>query len=223
MVRGGVLTVGTAPPESGRRAGRARRARRAGRAETAAGSALLAVSFLGAVVAMAHPAPNALDRWGFATFPREPRSALLIRISDFGSPPVLILAALAAGLVALRSDRVRALSCVLGPAIVAFSVEFVIKPIVGRHFEAVLTYPSGTVADLAAVATAWAIAVPRWLRWPVVVAGAGATAAMMVAVVGLRWHYPSDAVGGAVLGVAIVLFIDGALHLWLGNGRRRQS
>ena len=168
---------------------------------------------------MAHPGSNPLDRWGFAAFPRQPDSAVLIRITDLGTPVVLIVATVISGVVALRTDRIRAAACILGPAAVAICVEFVIKPIVGRHYEGVLSYPSGNVADVAAVATAWAVAVPRWLRLPVAIVGAAVTAAMAVAVVGLRWHYPSDALGGAVLGVGIVLFIDGFLHLWLGEGR----
>ncbi len=170
---------------------------------------------------MAHPGPNPLDRWGFTAFPRQPGSTVLVRITDLGSAAVLVLATVAAGVVALRSDRIRATACVLGPAAVAFCVEFVVKPIVGRHYQGVLSYPSGNVADLAAVATAWAVAVPRWLRLPIALVGAAVTTAMMVAVVGLRWHYPSDALGGAVLGVGTVLVIDGALHLWLTDGRKR--
>ena len=36
---------------------------------------------------------------------------------------------------------------------------------------------------------------------------------MVVAVIGLRWHYPTDAVAGAVLGVGAVLLVDGVAHL----------
>lgn len=205
------MTVGLAEPETGHR--------RNGRTEVAVGGALLLCSLLGAAVATAHPGPNPFDRWGFAAFPEVRHSTVLIRITDLGSPAVLIVATVVAVLVALRSDRIRAAACALGPAATAICVEFLIKPVVGRHFEGALSYPSGNVADLAAVATAWAVAVPRWLRLPVSLVGAAATAAMMVAVVGLRWHYPSDTLGGAVLGVAVVLFIDGALHLWLVEER----
>ena len=77
----------------------------------------------------------------------------------------------------------------------------------------VLSYPSGNVADVAAVVTALALAVPRPARPVVVVAGAVAVGMMTVAVVGLRWHYPTDALAGAVLGVGTVLTVDGAVHL----------
>jgi membrane-associated phospholipid phosphatase len=183
-----------------------------------AGGILLVGSLLGAAVALAHPGPNALDSWGFAAIPHSARSSALIHVTDLGSAAVLVAATLAAGLVVVRRDRVRALSCVLGPAVVVGSVELVVKPLVGRHYEGVLSYPSGNVAALAAVAAAWVVAVPPRLRPVAAAVGTLATAAMAVAVVGLRWHYPSDALGGAVLGVGMVLFIDGALH-WLLAGR----
>jgi membrane-associated phospholipid phosphatase len=42
---------------------------------------------------------------------------------------------------------------------------------------------------------------------------------MADAVIALRWHYPSDALGGLVLGVAVVVFVDGLLHLRLPGTR----
>jgi membrane-associated phospholipid phosphatase len=36
---------------------------------------------------------------------------------------------------------------------------------------------------------------------------------MVVAVIGLRWHLPTDALAGVVLGVGVVLLVDGLLHL----------
>ena len=69
------------------------------------------------------------------------------------------------------------------------------------------------MADLAAVVTAWAVAVPRRFRPVVVVVGAVLVGLMVVAVIGLRWHYPTDALAGAVLGVGTVLLVDGAAHL----------
>jgi hypothetical protein len=103
---------------------------------------------------------------------------------------VLGLGASAAALVVVGRDRRRAVACLAGLVVVALLVEYTFKPLVGRRFEGVLSYPSGNVADLAAVAAAWA-----------------------VAVIGLRWHYPSDALAGAVLGVGTLLLIDGAFHL----------
>ena len=211
MVRGASLSL--------RSTDRAGARHRPGAVETAVGAALVGVSLVGAALAAAHPAANAFDRWGFDTIGAAPGSAVLVRITDMASPVVLVVATVAAALVALGHDRVRAVACLSGPAAVAVLVELVLKPVVGRHFEGVLSYPSGNVADVAAVATAWTLAVTRRFRLFVVGVGAATTLAMADAVIGLRWHYPSDALGGLVLGVAVVLFVDGLLHLRLPRRR----
>jgi membrane-associated phospholipid phosphatase len=43
--------------------------------------------------------------------------------------------------------------------------------------------------------------------------GAVVVSLMIVSVIGLRWHYPTDALAGAVLGVGTVLTVDGLVHL----------
>jgi membrane-associated phospholipid phosphatase len=174
---------------------------------------MVVVSILAAVAIAVHPAANALDRWGFRAVPHARDSVVLARITDLGSPVVLFAGALLAAVV-VRHDRMRAVACVMGPLLAALLVEYSFKPLVGRHFEGVLSYPSGSTADVAALATAWALAVPRRARPAVIAAGTLVTIAMSVAVTGLRWHYPSDALGGAVLGVGTVILVDGVLHLW---------
>jgi membrane-associated phospholipid phosphatase len=191
-----------------------------GRSERLAGAVLMGGSVLAALVVAAFPGPNPIDRWGFDAVSPSAGSALLIRITDLGDPAVLVVGALAAALVVGGRDRVRALACVAGPLLAAVLVELVFKPLVRRHFEGVLSYPSGTVADIAALATAWALAVPRRARPAVVAVGTVVTVAMVVAVTGLRWHYPTDALGGAVLGVGTVLLVDGMLHHPRVSGRR---
>ncbi|HEX3980956.1 MAG TPA: phosphatase PAP2 family protein [Acidimicrobiales bacterium] len=170
-------------------------------------------SVLAAVVIAHHPEANRLDRLGFDLVLRSPRSEILDRISTLGTPVVLGLATIVAALMVVGRDRRRALACLVGVGVVAVLVEYAFKPLVGRRFEGVLSYPSGNVADLAAVATAWAIAVPARFRALTVAVGAVLTGSMVVAVIGLRWHYPSDALAGAVLGVGTLLLIDGTLHL----------
>ncbi|HEX4245680.1 MAG TPA: hypothetical protein VHY77_08940 [Acidimicrobiales bacterium] len=40
------------------------------------------------------------------------------------------------------------------------------------------------------------------------------------AVVVLRWHYPTDALGGACVGIGAVFFLDGLAHLpWVIGAR----
>jgi membrane-associated phospholipid phosphatase len=177
------------------------------------GLALVGVAVLGGVLVGLHPAANPIDRWGFSTVGRDADRGALVRIVKLGDPLVLVLGTLLASVLAFRRDRVAALACLVGPPLAAILVELAFKPLVGRHFEGVLSYPSGNVTNVAAVAAALALASPGRWRPVAVVLGATATVAMAVAVTGLRWHYPTDALGGAVFGVGVVLLVDGVLHL----------
>ncbi len=176
------------------------------------GVILVSLSILGAVVIAFHPARNFLDQWGFTAIGRTPDSGALVRIVKLGDPLVLVIGTLLATVMVFRRDRLRALACLAGPPLAAVLVELAAKPLAGRHFEGVLSYPSGNVTNVAAVSTALVLATPARLRAVVVVLGAVATTAMTVAVIGLRWHLPTDALAGAVFGVGVVLLVDGVLH-----------
>ena len=184
-----------------------------GRAEATAGAILVGLSIVAAVWVRGHPGPNAIDRRGFAAIAKSADSTVLHWITNLGTPAVLVVGTLLAAAVVVRHDRWRAAACVVGPVLTAVLVEYVCKPLVARRYLDVLSYPSGNVADIAAVMTAWAIAVPAWIRPVVVVLGAGLVSLMVVAVIGLRWHYPTDALAGAVLGAGVVLLVDGVAHL----------
>ncbi len=181
------------------------------------GAVLVGWSVLAALVVHARPGPNALDRWGFTVMAKSAGSSTLIRITDLGAPAVVVVGSLLAALVSVRRDARRAAACLAGPLLAVVLVEYVLKPLVGRHYQGVLSYPSGNVTALAALATAWVLAVPRRIRPAVVVIGLVVVALMTWAVIGLRWHFPSDALGGAVFGVGTVLLVDGMLHLRPSN------
>jgi membrane-associated phospholipid phosphatase len=174
---------------------------------------MVGCSILAALLVAGDSAPTALDRWGFSLVRWSPHSAVLIHISKLGDPVVLVLGTLAAVGLALRRDRITALACLVGPALAVVLVEVALKPLVGRHFEGVLTYPSGSVSDVAAVSAAWVLAVTGRARNVTIVMGLVITGAMAVAVTGLRWHYPTDALGGVLFGAGIVALADGVLHL----------
>ncbi len=188
-----------------------------GRKETFVGALLVGWSILGGIAIAAHPEKNGIDRWGFQWIASSLHSTAYSRITDLGSPAVLAIGSALAALVCLRRDRRRAVACVAGPLLCALAVEYAFKPLVGRHFEGVLSYPSGNVADVTAVATAWVVAVPTRVRAVFVVLAAAAVAAVCSAVIGLRWHLPTDALAGVVLGVGVVLLVDGVLHLRSGR------
>jgi membrane-associated phospholipid phosphatase len=186
---------------------------RPGRPQAIAGLILVGWTLVAGVAVHRHPGPNGLDRWGFSALGPSLHSSVLIRITDLGGFTVLAGGSVLAALVVVSRDRWRAVACLCGPALAAVLVEWLIKPMVGRRYLEVLTFPSGSVTAVAALATAWVLAVPGWLRVAVSAAGSVVVVAMMVAVVALRWHYPSDALAGAAFGVGVVLSVDGILQM----------
>jgi len=101
------------------------------------------------------------------------------------------------------------------------AVQLVAKPLVGRHFEGSsgLSYPSGTVTAVAALAAGILLVAPRLAKPAVAALGGALVAAVCVAVVVLRWHYPTDALGGVCVGAGAVFALDGALH-WFSEPNR---
>lgn len=194
-----------------------------GRRELIAGGILLAWLFVACLVVRHSPAPNALDRWGFRLFPVVRHSTWMVRVTEIGGLPVLVGGSALAALVAFGRDRLRAVACLVGPLGAVVLSEWVIKPAVGRHYAGVLTFPSGHVTAVASLGTAWTLAVPRWLRWPVAGVAAVVVFLMTMSVVSLAWHYASDALAGAVCGVGAVLLVDGCLHLAFGPPGARSS
>jgi membrane-associated phospholipid phosphatase len=177
------------------------------------------------------PWPNRLDVWGYALFPADPASRWAHDLVAAGSLAALVVGVAAVFAVALLRDWVRALACATAPVVAVLIVQDLAKPLVGRHLgiSGAASYPSGTVAAVAALMTAAVLVAPRLARPPVAVAGAAVTAGVCAAVVVLRWHYPTDALGGVAVGVGAVLAVDALAHLpWAlaglrhGRGSRRE-
>lgn len=118
-------------------------------------------------------------------------------------------------------DLARAAASVAGPALAVVVTERVAKPLVGRHLTVLggNSYPSGTVTAVAALAALAVLVVPGWWRLGAAIVAAAAVVATSAAVVALRWHFPTDTLGGACVGVGTVLAVDALLHL---PGRRRR-
>jgi len=191
-------------------------------AELASGLLLLASSAALGLVVACHTGPNPLDNLGFRLLPADMKLRWAVDVVQLGSTPALVLGVMGLSLVALLSgDRIRAMSCVLGPLGAALTVQFVAKPLVGRPFEgtSILTYPSGTVTTVAALAAGAFLAVPRLAKPLAGVLGLAVVAAASAAVVILRWHYATDAIGGLCLGSGVVLALDGALLSWWSRTR----
>ena len=94
-------------------------------------------------------------------------------------------------------------------------VQEVAKPLIEEHVKSYgdPSYPSGTVTVVTALATAAVLVTPRVLRGVTACIGLLAVVATCSAVVELRWHYPTAAIGGVCVGAGAVLLVDALLHL----------
>jgi membrane-associated phospholipid phosphatase len=184
--------------------------------ELVAGSALMAVATIAGLVFVHRPWANRIDALGFRLLPRDLSARWAIDVIRLGSRPVLIVGCCILALIAwLSRDKVGAVTCVVAPVVAVVVVELVAKPLVDRHIQgtSALSYPSGTVTAIAALAAAAVIAVPAVAKGAVAVLGVVLILLSCMAVVVLRWHFPTDAMGGVAVGVGAVLAADGFLRL----------
>lgn len=182
--------------------------------ELLVGCFLLAAAALAGLIFVRRPWPNRLDSIGLWALPADVASRWAADVAQLGSLTVLVAGVAVLGLAAaLLRDWVRALSCVIAPIAAVLIVETVAKPLVGRHIEGALSYPSGTVTAVAALATAAFLVTPRFAKVFSAVAGGVAVVAVSAAVVVLRWHFPTDALGGVCVGAGAVFAVDGLLLL----------
>jgi len=192
--------------------------------ELALGVVLLALAAIAGYALIRRPWTNRLDAAGFAAFPANLHYSLYREVARIGSLPVLIGGIAFAIILSIWRDWPRAVACVVGPLTAVEITERVAKPLVGRHLVALGgdSYPSGTVAAAAALVTVITLAAPVVLRPLFGLGGLAVIGAVGVAVVGMRWHYPTDAMGGALVGVGSVLTLDALLHV-PGCWRRSRS
>ena len=183
--------------------------------ELAAGALLLGLAALAGLVFVHRPWPNRLDAWGYRALPFDPSSGWAHDFTHVGSRSALVVGVLAVLVVGVRRDWVRAAACAVAPVVAVLIVQDLAKPLVGRHLglSGASSYPSGTVAAVAALATAAVLVAPRVVRPVVAVAALVAVAGTGAAVIVLRWHYPTDALGGLGVGVGAVLALDALAHL----------
>jgi membrane-associated phospholipid phosphatase len=181
--------------------------------ELALGVVLLAVA-AGAGLLLAHrPGENRLDTTGFFFLPWDPSSPLAKQLVKLGSAPVLVIGVAAIFMAEVYRDRIRAFACAVAPIAAVVVVEHVAKPMVGRELSGFYTYPSGTVTVTAAIATSAYLVCPKLLRPLAAALGALAVVGVSAGVLVLRWHFPTDVVGGICVGAGSVLFLDAAAHL----------
>ena len=208
-----------APVDVANRTGWGDRDRNAGR-EIAVGAALVALVMAGAFYFAVRPRSTSFDRWIFAALPDIGRSALT-SITWFSRPAVIIVGPVVLAALVYRRDRPRSIACLIGPILALSTSELVMKPAVGRTLGGALTYPSGSTVGAAALATAAVLAAP--VRWRGVAAALASayTLWMALAVVALRWHFPTDALAGVLYGLGVVLMVDGLAWRILRRVRHR--
>jgi membrane-associated phospholipid phosphatase len=188
--------------------------------QVAAGVAAVSATAVLGVLLHFHPGPNAVDRLGFRLLPPAIHPRFFNEVTRLGAVTALVLGSLGAATVAwFARPRVpwRALACLAGPPAAAAFNQLVLKPMVGRLYVGEHSFASGSVTVVAALSAAWTLAVPRRLRPLVAGLGTLSVALIIVAVITLKWHYPSDALVGALFGAGTVLLVDSAT--WLLTGR----
>jgi undecaprenyl-diphosphatase len=105
----------------------------------------------------------------------------------------------------------------------------VLKHLIGRTHLGQLSFPSGHVASAMTVATVLGVllhdparpAAARISRALLVAMACTLTAVVAAGVIGLRWHYFTDTVGGAALGTGTVLSLAFLIDLVPGALLRR--
>lgn len=189
--------------------------------EAVAGAGLLLAAALTGVLFVHRPGENRLDAFAFSALPAAPADRAWRLLADVGSVRVVLATAIVALLATIWRDRARTASCVIGPLAALFVTERVAKPLAGRDVYpfGAHSYPSGTVTAATVVATVAVLIAPRALRLPAAVLALGAVVVVSAAVIALRWHFATDALGGAFVGAGTMLLIDGGFHL--AGPRRR--
>ena len=194
-----------------------RHARRVLRPRTDDIELALSVALLGAVglaglYFVVRPGATGVDRFVSSVIPPRPRSMYVVAVTRLGSAPVVLGGAVAGSLATMRRERARAVALLVAPVVTVLLTDWILKPAVGRRFDGVLSFPSGSVAAVAALAAAGVLATPDRWRWVSAVVGGTVAVLMALAVVALGWHYPTDAACGLALGTGTVLLID-----WVGR------
>ena len=185
--------------------------------EFALGVCLLGAAALAGLLLAKRPEANRVDSTGYFYLPSDPRSHLANELVRIGSLPALVIGVCLIFFIAIFRDWVRALACAAAPIIAVEVVERIAKPMVGREIATgSYTYPSGTVAAVAALAAAIFVVSPRLVRPFTGVIGVLAVGGVGAAVLVLRWHYPTDVAGGVWVGAGSVFFVDALAHVpWL--------
>jgi undecaprenyl-diphosphatase len=138
-------------------------------------------------------------------------------------PLIAVSVAIAVGcLIARRPNGV--MLAVTAVPVTAFLDDTVLKHLVDRTHLGQLSFPSGHTASAMTLATVLGVLLhnparrtaTRVARAALVVVACAVTALVTVGVIGLRWHYFTDTVGGVALGTGTVLTLAFLIDLVTG-------
>jgi membrane-associated phospholipid phosphatase len=126
-------------------------------------------------------------------------------------PAIVLSFVIAVACLVTRRFRGAVLAVAAVPVAVELC-EVLIKPLVHRTYIGQVVYPSGHTAAISALAATVTVllfappqpAMPRWLRVLVLAVTYLAAVAVVVGVIALRFHYFTDTVAGAAVGIGTV-------------------
>jgi membrane-associated phospholipid phosphatase len=141
-------------------------------------------------------------------------------------PLIAVSVAIAVGCLIARRRNGVVLALTAVP-VTAFLDDTVLKHLVDRTHFGQFSFPSGHTASAMTVATVLGVLLhdparrtaTRAARAALVIAACAVTGLVAVGVIGLRWHYFTDTVGGVALGTATVLTLAFAIDLVPGGAR----
>ncbi len=180
--------------------------------ELVAGTVLVLLVAMGGVYFVNRPSSGAVDGWVLDVVPGA-KVSWFTGVTALRYPWFIVLGAVVLFGLAFRRDRARAVACLIGPPAALLLCELVAKPLTGRTLGGSLSYPSGSTVGAAALATAAVLITSARWRTVVIVVASSYAAWMTVAVITLRWHFPTDALAGLAFGAGVVLVMDGLVHL----------
>lgn len=162
---------------------------------------------------------RAVDSWVIGLGIPQHLLSLVSRLGGVTAVTVLTAAVAVACLAARRVSG--AVLAVVGVALASALTESVLKPLVHRTITGFLSYPSGHTTGMFALATAIAVVLlaPRGvrpgqaLRIAAVAVAALVASAVGLAMVGQQFHYFTDTIAGAAVGIGAVIGVAFLLDL----------
>ena len=139
--------------------------------------------------------------------------ALALRLASPGTTAPAVVVSVVVAVACLITRRLR--GAVLAVAAVPVAVglcEVLVKPLVHRTYIGQVVYPSGHTAAIVALAATVTVlllapprpAMPSWLRTLILAVSYLTALAVVVGVIAVRFHYFTDTVAGAAVGIGTV-------------------